>query len=206
MSITLIIVVLTSGISLLAFNNPDITRKLAHHPYSEHHHKEYYRLLTSGFVHADMFHLFVNMFVLYGFGEFIEYKFSQIHGEIAGPIVFISFYLLMIVLAGLPNYMTNKDNPRFMSIGASGATSAVLFSFIVFRPLDILQLYFFLPIPAIVFGVLYLWYSSYASKKMSDNIDHSAHFWGAVQGFLFTVLMKKDLIIDFFNQLTSILR
>jgi membrane associated rhomboid family serine protease len=180
--------------------------KLAHYPYGENRQNEFYRMVTAGFVHGDMFHLFVNMFVLYGFGEYIEAQFKAIHGQTAGMVVFAAFYVFTIILANLPTYIKNKDNPRYSSIGASGATSAIVFSFIVFSPWAILELYFFLPIPAIVFGVLYLWYSNWASRKQGDLIDHDAHFYGAIAGFLFTILMKKELIFHFFNELTSILQ
>ncbi len=206
MSLTLFIIVITCLVSVLGFNNPDIVRKLAHYPVAEKNNKEYYRMLTAGFVHGDMFHLFVNMFVLYGFGEFVEAKFKELHGEMAGSIIYVLFYLLIVVLANIPSYVKNQNNARYSAIGASGATSGVLFSYILFSPLSWLELYFFLPIPAIVFGVIYLWYSNYASRKLNDMIDHDAHFYGAIAGFLFTALMKKELIFDFINELTSILQ
>jgi membrane associated rhomboid family serine protease len=206
MTITIFILLLTSLISILGFNNYSIIRKLSHQPVREQNNNEYYRFISSGFVHGDMFHLFVNMFVLYAFGGFVEAKFQQIHGFIPGSVIYAFFYLFMIILANMPSFVKYKDFPSYSSIGASGATSAIVFSYILFRPLSILELYFFLPIPAILFGLLYLWYSNWASKKQRDNIDHDAHFYGAVAGFLFTAFMKKELITDFFNQLTSILQ
>lgn len=206
MTINMFLVGATCLISILGFNNPSIISKGAHHPYSEAHRGEWYRLLSSGFFHADVFHLFVNMFVLYGFGDFIEHQFKGIFGPLGGGIIYVVFYLALIILANLPNYSKHKDNPRYSAIGASGATSGIVFSYILFEPLSMLQLYFFFPIPAIVFGVLYLLYSSYAGKNMSDNIDHAAHFYGALAGFLLTIALKKELIIDFFYELTSILR
>jgi membrane associated rhomboid family serine protease len=206
MTVTLALVFITSMISISGFNHPDIIRKLSHYPARENANREYYRWITAGFVHADVFHLFINMFVLYFFGEFIETQFKEIHGETAGSIVFAAFYFLIIILANLPSYIKNKNDLYYHSIGASGATSGIVFSYILFRPLSMLELYFFIPIPAILFGVLYLWYSHWASNKRLDNIDHDAHFYGAVAGFLFTAFMKKELILDFFNQLSSILQ
>ncbi len=206
MSITVIIILVTVLISAWGFNQPQVIRSFSNAPYLEVRQKQYYRLLTSGFLHGDLFHLFVNMFVLYVFGEYIEKQFSIIHGDIPGKILFVSFYLFMIVLANLPNLVKHQNNPMYSSIGASGATSAIVFSYIVFNPWSMLQLYFFIPIPAIIFGVLYLWYSSWASKKQADFIDHDAHFYGAVGGFLFTLFMKKELFFHFINELTSILQ
>ena len=206
LTVNLFIIILTCLISIAGFSNYGIIRSLAHSPTMETNNKQWYRLVSSGFVHGDYFHLFVNMFVLYGFGNFVEQAFRTIHGEIAGSVVYACFYIFMIILANLPTFAKHKNNFRYSSIGASGATSAVLFSYILFRPWSILELYLFIPIPAIVFGILYLWYSSYASKNLNDNIDHDAHFYGAVAGFVFTALMKKELIFHFINELTSILR
>lgn len=206
MSATIIIIAITCLISFAAFRNTNLKRSFAHHPYSEDKSKQYYRLLTSGFLHGDTFHLFVNMYVLYGFGTFVEQMFQLMFGSTTGLVIFVSFYLLMIVLSSIPTHFKHRSNPGYSAIGASGATSAVLFSFVVFRPLAELELYFFFPIPAIIFAVLYLWYSSWAGKKALDNIGHDAHFFGAVAGFLFTILLKPDLFLSFLDQILSVFK
>lgn len=154
-------------------------------------------------MHSDFFHLFVNMFVLWSFGSHVESEFITNKGETAGKILFFTFYLFMIVLANLPTYAKYKNNGSYMAVGASGATNAVLFSAIFFTPTNNLYLYLAIPIPMIIFGVLYLWYSHWASKKGQDNIDHEAHIYGAIAGFLFTLLLFPNQIDEFFHSLTT---
>jgi membrane associated rhomboid family serine protease len=203
MSITIIIIILTCVISFACLNNGSLFNSLAHYPYEEHRQNQKYRWLTSGFVHADFFHLFINMFVLSNFGSEVERLFIQTHGTTAGTIMYPLFYLFMIVLANLPTYSKHKNDSTYRAIGASGAVAAVLFSFIVFHPVSILQLYLFLPIPAVLFGVLYLWYENWAGKKQMDNVGHDAHFFGALAGFIFTIAMKPSLFGDFIFQIKN---
>jgi membrane associated rhomboid family serine protease len=203
MSATLILVLITCLVSFLCLNKAVLFNSLAHYPYEEHRQNQKYRWLTSGFVHADIFHLFVNMFVLFNFGTIVEHFFKEIHGESTGRIIFTLFYLFMIIVANLPTFAKHKLDSTYRAVGASGAVAAVLFSFIVFRPVDMLELYLFIPIPAVVFGVLYLWYESWAAKKQMDNIGHDAHFYGAIAGFIFTVLMKPSLIGDFIYRIQN---
>ena len=203
MTITLLIVVFTCLVSWFALNRPSWFEALAHYPVAEYRHGEKYRWLTGGLVHADIFHLFINMYVLYGFGTPVESFFRAIHGPTLGPIMFTLFYFFAIILSKLPTYMKNKDNSRYRAVGASGATSAIVFSFIVFEPTAELGLFFVVPIKAILFAILYLVYSSWASKKNYDNIDHDAHFYGAVAGFLFTIAMKPALFSVFIHKIVS---
>lgn len=193
MSMNLILVLITCGISLIGFQNAEFFDKGAHHPYMESHKKQYYRLLSSGFLHADIWHLFVNMFVLYSFGNVVEARFEERFGS-SGGVVYILFYLATIVLANLSTHFKYANNYSYRAIGASGATSAVLFSFIYYQPLSMLGIYFIIPMPAIIFGVLYLWYSSWAAKKGRDNIGHDAHFFGAIAGFLLSILLDPHQI------------
>ncbi len=205
MSITLVIVIITALISFQAFNNQGLFNKLKHFPYVEQRQGEWYRLLTSGFVHADWIHLGINMFVFYEFGRLIEQLFIQesLFGPIKGRIVFILLYLLGIVFASLPSFAKHKDNPHYSAIGASGAVSGILFAYIIFFPWSTLRLYGIIPIPAIIAGIAYLVYSSWAGKKGGDNIGHDAHFYGALFGFIFTILMKPSLFLLFINQLIN---
>ncbi|MFM2392049.1 MAG: hypothetical protein RLZZ546_26, partial [Bacteroidota bacterium] len=159
--------------------------------------------LTSGFLHADYFHLFVNMFVLYSFGLVVEDRFQEILGNMAGKVMFFSFYLFMIVLANLPTFAKHKSNGSYRAVGASGATSAVIFSSIVFEPTSKIYLFAALPLPAIVFGVLYLVYEHWAGKRNLDNIGHDAHFYGAIAGFIFTILIKPSLFMEFIHKITT---
>ena len=200
LTINQILVGFTVVVSFLAFNNHGLLAKLLHRPYNEHHHKEWYRLLTSGFIHADFFHLFINMFVLYQFGAYVEYRFNLQFGE-TGKYIYVVFYLLSIIMANLKTHFSNKDNFSYSALGASGATSAVLFSYIFYNPTSMLGLYMIIPVPAIIFGILYLWYSSWAAGKNMDNIGHDAHFYGAIAGFLITLVLHPSGLKEFFHQL-----
>lgn len=204
MSLTLVIIAVTCLISFQAFNNLDMKRMLVHNPYLENHKKEYYRLLTHGFIHGDQMHLFVNMFVLWGFGTSVENQFLSMFGPVQGRIIFLLMYLITIVAASLSTHFKHKDNPHYSALGASGATSGIMFSFIIFQPWATLLLFLVIPCPAIIAAVLYLVYSSWASKKSRDNIGHEAHFYGAVFGFLFTIAVAPEQILEFVERLKDV--
>ncbi|MFZ1705017.1 MAG: rhomboid family intramembrane serine protease [Saprospiraceae bacterium] len=201
MSITLIIVVFTSLISLWAFNNPNVFSKLKHVPAIEQKNGEYYRMLTSGFLHGDYIHLFLNMFVLHEFGRFVESYVINLFGDLPGKIIFLVTYLVMIILADLPTFIKHKENPYFASVGASGAVSGIVFMYILLKPWAMLGLFAIIPIPAIIFGVLYLWYSSWASKNSHDLVDHDAHFYGAIAGISILIALQPSIIRIFFDNL-----
>jgi len=204
-SVTLLIIIITCGVSYLAGLTPQdrITRnglfdKLKHYPVAEKGNKEFYRFLSSGFVHGSWTHLIVNMYVLWTFGETIENQFMSTFGSM-GRIVYVLFYLSAIVVADIPSFLKHQNNPGFASIGASGAVSAILFVFIMFRPMDGLMFIFFpfFAFPAIVLGIGYLIYSSWANKNSRDNIDHSAHFAGAIYGLVFIIALHPKVINTF---------
>ncbi|MBK6620610.1 MAG: rhomboid family intramembrane serine protease [Saprospirales bacterium] len=201
MSITLILILVTCLISYQAFNNPVAFQKLKHTPYLVFREKEYYRLLSSGFVHADWMHLIINMFVLYQFGGFVEHKFLFYFGELMGRLNFLILYLLTLLLSDVPSYIKHKDNPHFSSVGASGAISGIVFVFVLFQPWSLLLLFFIIPIPAIVAAIFYLIYSSWASRRGGDFINHDAHFYGAIFGLLIALAMKPDLFNLFWDRL-----
>ena len=204
MTITLLLVIITCLISYQAFNHAMMKGKLLHYPYLEVHEKQYYRLLTSGFIHADWVHLIFNMYVLYEFGTIVESIFVSIFGELMGRINYLLLYLLGIVFSSIYSFFTHKDNRAYAALGASGAVSAVLFAFVVFQPWAMLGLFFIIPCPAIIAAVLYLVYSSWASKNSNDNIGHDAHFYGAVFGFTFTILLKPSLFDLFLQNLANL--
>lgn len=199
-TITVIIIILTVALSYWALTDREIFDKLSLMPYRTVHQKEYYRIFTHAFLHADYIHLGVNMFVLYSFGTYVESVFRQLQmeGLIGSSIIsYITLYVGGIVIATLTSIKKQKDNPYYISIGASGAVSAVVFTSIFLAPMQMLSLFFIVPIPGIVFGILYLLYSNYMSKKSGDNINHDAHFTGAVFGFLFPMLINPKLIVIF---------
>lgn len=201
MSITYLLIGTTVLISLLAFNNADLFYRFKHWPYAEARRKEYHRWLTGGFLHADQMHLLFNMITLYFFGRNVEWWFQALFPAV-GVALFVIFYLAAIVAASLATFYKNRDNPGFASIGASGAVSAVLFAAILLDPALGIYIFFIpIPIPGFIYGVFYLWYSNYAANRGGDNIDHVAHFYGAVFGFLFPLVLKPELFIHFLARL-----
>lgn len=205
---TYLLIALTSIISIIGFNNRDVFEKLQLNPYQVYHKKEWYRVLSHGFLHADWVHLFVNMFVLYFFGRNLEFTFEELlrNGLIKSPVLsFVMLYFGGMVFATISSIIKHKDDIWYNSIGASGAVSAVLFTHIFFYPLEKIQLYAVIPISGIVFGVAYLAYSHIMSKRGKDNVNHDAHFIGAVFGFLFPILLEPKLINVFLNQLFNFL-
>ena len=204
MTVTVIICLITGFISYRAFEDRDLFFKLKHYPYAEARDKSYYRFISSMFLHGSWTHLLVNLFVLYGFGQSVEFYFVEIFGETMGRVNFVLLYLLSGVFADIPTFLKHKDNQMFSAIGASGAVSGILLSFVIFEPWAPLTFVFFpfVKIPAIVMTVGYLAYSSWASRNdRGGKIDHMAHFYGAVFGFLFTIILKPELFNFFFAEL-----
>lgn len=197
LSITIIIIGITALVSFVAFSNHDLFRKLVFTPFAIKARKEWYRFLTHAFIHGSTGHLLLNMFVLYMFGSITEQLYEyMIPG--AGMYYFIALYVGGVVFASLPAYKKHMNNPNYNAVGASGATSAVLFAYILMFPFQKVYI-MFIPIGiwGIVFGFLYLAYEYYMDKKSSDNIAHDAHFYGALYGVLFTAALNPQLVVDF---------
>ncbi len=200
MTVTILIIIITCLISYKGFTDRSFFEALKHHPVSEANNGEWYRMVSSGFLHADWFHLGINMYVLYEFGTLVETLYLDQYGDIAGRAIYLLLYVAMIILADIPSFIKHKNNRYYGAIGASGAVSGILFIFILFLPWAKLRLYFAIPIPAIIFGVLYLGYSSYASKKANDNIGHDAHFYGALAGMALTAILIPRTLGVFIDQ------
>ncbi len=203
MTITFLIIGFTVLFSLSAFNNSDLFYKCKHWPYAEARSGEYYRWLTGGFLHGDYMHLLFNMLTLYFFGGVVEQWFGVLFPGV-GAFFYLFFYLLAIVAASLATYYRYRNVQSFASIGASGAVSAVLFAAILLQPTMNLN-FMFIPIdiPGFIYGIFYLWYSSREAARGGDGIDHVAHFYGAVFGFVFPVVFKPLLLLAFFDELTA---
>ncbi len=201
-SITLIFIIASGIASVLAFKKPEMMYKWVGWPYRVKHNNEYYRLLSSGFIHADYMHLIINLFVLYQFGTIVEIQFINIFGD-TGKIYYTLLLLLGIIVPDIITYFINKDNPEYRSLGASGAVSAVLFSYVLFNPWAKIYLYGIIPIYTLVAAVLYVIYSIYQDRKANDNVNHMAHLTGAIFGFVFTLILKPDLWNSFIVDVTE---
>jgi membrane associated rhomboid family serine protease len=197
MPITLLIILAaTCIVSFMAFNNRRLIDDLILWPPAIERKKEYYRLVTYGLIHADGMHLLFNMMTLFFFGRTMDLYFNQFLGTFG----FGLFYLGGLIVSILPTYLKNRHNNNYRSLGASGAVSAVLFSFIMLSPWTRI-LVWFVPMPAIIYAVLYVGYSIYMDQRGQGNINHSAHLWGAAYGVIFTVVVDHDALSRFFGAL-----
>ncbi|MGA8279052.1 MAG: rhomboid family intramembrane serine protease [Rhodanobacteraceae bacterium] len=196
MLVTLSVIAITCLVSLAAFSNRSLVDKLILWPPAVANNGEVYRLVTYGFVHADGQHLLFNMFTLYFFGGTMERFFTSYIGQ-AG---FAAFYLSALLASILPTYVKHRHDPAYRSLGASGAVSAVLFAFILLQPWATIYV-FVLPVPAIVFAVVYLAYTIVMDRRSAGRINHSAHLWGALYGVVFTIIMEPRVPAVFLGQL-----
>ena len=219
-SITLIIVIITCLVSFSAFSNQRMMDQLIFHPPTVRK-GQWYRFFSCGLIHADIGHLVFNMFALYIFGEGtkvetatgvyhtgVEYQFTYILGE-KGKYIYLGMYVLALVASLLPTYAKNIDNYSYRSLGASGAVSAVIFASILLNPLMGMGL-FFIPvyIAGFIFGALYLIVSSMLEKRGRDNVNHSAHIFGALFGIGFTIIAfqvfsEYPVLQSFIDQIKS---
>ncbi|QIL39365.1 rhomboid family intramembrane serine protease [Pedobacter sp. HDW13] len=191
-----LIFVFTIITSLYAFYDHSIYGKFMLHPYSVSKGHKVWTVITSGLIHADWMHLFFNMFTFVAFAFTLE--------QLLGSFKFGLLYFLALILSDLPTIFKHKDHFNYNSLGASGAISAVLFSFILFNPVSKIYI-MFIPfgIPAWIFGIIYLIYCAYASKNSRDGINHDAHFFGALTGLIFTIIFVPGILQNFFTLLTG---
>ncbi|MEI3155148.1 MAG: rhomboid family intramembrane serine protease [Odoribacter sp.] len=194
--LTYFIIAVTFVISIICFSNNRLFDKLSLKPYRVIHAKEWYRIITHGFVHADWIHLLVNMFTFWSFGQYMESAFQYLGFGIWG---FLLLYFGGMFVASISDLIKYRNTGWYTSIGASGAVSSVLFSAIFLNPWDKILLFAAIPIPGILFGVLYLFYCQYMARRGGDNINHNAHFYGAVYGFILPILLEPRLFQMFLN-------
>lgn len=203
-TITTVIIGITGLVSIQCFSNRELFAKLLFSPYLVKHKKQWYRLFSHGFVHADWMHLIVNMYVLYMFGRFVEYSFAREYGPVTGGVYYILLYLGGLAFASLPSIKKHSDNHYYTSIGASGAVASALFSVILMFPtIEITLLFLPIPMPAFIFGGLYLLFEWYMDKKSTDNVAHDAHFWGAIFGLVFTMTIDYNHLANFIVQIIN---
>ena len=194
--VTFFLIGITCLVSWMAFNNRKLMDRLILWPPAIDQHRQYDRLVTYGFIHGDFMHLLFNMVTLFFFGQQIEQLMTRVMGIWAYPV----FYVSALVVSILPTYLKNQKNPNYLSLGASGAVSAVLFAFILVDPWATIGV-MFIPMPAIVFAVLYVGYSIWMDKRGGDNVNHGAHLAGAAFGVLFMVIMEPRVLGIFLQQL-----
>jgi membrane associated rhomboid family serine protease len=189
-----IIFLFTIVTSIYAFNDTSLFGRFMLHPYSVSRKHKVYTLITSGLIHADWMHLIFNMITFLSFGFPLE--------RAIGSWQFGLIYLVGLILSDIPTVIKHKNDMWYNSLGASGAVSAVLFSAILLAPFNSI---FIFPIPfpiwSIIFGPLYLVYCVYASRQSRDNINHDAHFFGALTGLILTIIVVPGVISGFLNQL-----
>ncbi len=165
-----------------------------------YHKKEYHRLITHAFVHANWEHLFVNMIVLFSFGQAIEMYFKYNFGN-NHILYYFLLYFGGILTSNLYALVKHHNNYFYNAVGASGAVASILFAAIFFDPWNKILFFYVLPIPGIIFAALYLFYSYQMSVKQKDNVAHDAHFLGALFGFIFPILINPMLFQTFLDKL-----
>ncbi len=196
---TILIIIITAFISIAAFNNKNIFVKLQFNPYQVYHRKQLYRLVSHGFIHANWTHLIFNMLSFFFFATYVEQMFHS-------SLIFLIFYLSAIIIASSTTLVKQKDNHWYNSVGASGGVSAIVFASILFEPFSkIIILPIPIPIPAILYGIIFLGYSHYMSKRETDNINHDAHFLGAVYGLIFPVLLNPTILQSFWHKILTLI-
>lgn len=201
--ITPIITYAILGITILtsykAFEDEQLKQNLMFNAYAIKHRNEVYRLFSHSLIHADWMHLLLNSFVLFRFGEIVETKFILTNGLLKGSINFLLLYVGAVAVSSFYSFVKHQDNKYYNALGASGATSAVLYSFIMMYPDQIISL-FFIDIIGWQFGLGYLLYSHYMAKKGADNIGHDAHIGGALFGIGITILFNPNYFFSFFDK------
>jgi len=186
----LVIFALTIVISVIGLKSPTLIEKMVLRPYRLVRNREYDRLITSGFVHADFAHLIFNMLTFYFFAFGLERE--------IGTVAFLALYFIGLVFSNTGSFIKHRNNPEYATLGASGAILAVLFASIIYRPEQ--KLFVFpipVPIPAPLFAVGYLAYSYYAARNSKGRINHDAHIGGALTGLAFVALTDPGAYRDF---------
>lgn len=191
---SLAIFVVTIVLSIVGLAHSTFIAHGLFRPYWLLRRRQYDTLLLSGFLHADLAHLFFNMMTFYFFGFPLERR--------IGGVMFLVLYVLGLVVSALETYRKHRNNPEYATLGASGAISAVLFASIIFNPNSSLMVFPLpIPIPAPLFAVGYLGYTYYSARHPHGRINHDAHLGGALLGLLFVAILEPSAYSDFVNAL-----
>lgn len=191
---TIILILANVIISIPVFRSRDkYFYNFAEWPYYIVKENKYYQLLTSAFLHADYIHLLFNMFTLFSFGMFLEKFYMVNYGTLTGSLFFIAIYFISLFSGSLLTLIFHHKNPDYVAVGASGAVSGIIFSFITFFPTAQVGV-FFIPMPAFIFAAIYIAVSIFGMKKNFGNIGHEAHLGGALGGFVSTLVLIPDAL------------
>ena len=197
---TFIFIVIITISSIYGWNNTGFQSKWMFNPYSVYHGKQYFRFLSSGFIHSNLAHLIFNMIALYFFGGVIERIYLKLYGA-PGIILYIVTFLAGIIVSNLKTYYKFRNSSYYNSLGASGGVASVLFASIIYKPTVGICLYFAICMPAFILGAIYLIYSYYSGKRSADNVNHDAHLFGSLFGIVFTILLRPIVLIEFVQQI-----
>ena len=200
LNISTLLILANLVVTFAGLQNHNTFDRLCFTPTRVWYHREYWRLLTSAFLHVDWMHFLFSMISLYSFGPIVEYCFNAVLGS-TNPLGYLFFYIMAAILSSIPDLLEQRNNQYFRAVGASGAVSAVIFASILFFPMNGIRVMFLPGIPGFIFGPLYLAYSVYMAKQRQDNIGHIAHFSGAVIGFIFPLLFQPELFMTFVSQI-----
>ncbi len=188
MSTSLVVLILANVIfSFKGFNDLFFFRKYDFHIGSIRA-GEQVRMFSSAFLHADMTHLFFNMLTLYFFAPVVV--------GYLGEINFVLIYISSLLVGNLLTLYLHKNDLSYRAIGASGAVTGILYAAILLQPDMMLGIFFIIPMPAYLFGILYLFYSIYGMRAKNDNIGHTAHFGGAIGGYVFTIIKQPEMLTE----------
>ena len=199
---TIILIIITCLVSIVCFTGKVDGGRLMFNAYSIWHRKEWYRMLTYGFVHGGIGHLFFNMLTLFFFGRVVEEYFCAAFGDVLGIVLYVVLYITALVVSTIGDLVKYRDDWSYNAVGASGAVSAVLFASILFEPRMGIYIYLIpIPVPGYIFAPLYLLYCWYMARRGQDNIGHTAHFWGALYGLLFPLICNPRIFTFFLEQL-----
>lgn len=202
LSVNSLLIITTCIITIVAWRNPRMYTRFLFNAYQVERQKQFDRFVTSGFIHANWFHLIFNMITLFFFGQMVELAYRSVVGN-SGSLIFLLMYLSAIIISEIPSFFKHRTNGYYNSLGASGGVSAVVFAYILFFPTNMLYLMGVIPVPGFLLGILYILYSYFQGKRMGDNINHQAHLVGALYGLGFTVLLHPSGVPAFFQKIAD---